>query len=373
MIRKVKIENFKSVQSLELELGRLNVFIGENGCGKTNILEAIAIGSAAVENKVDNEFLTTRGIRVTEFKFMTSAFDLNDEEITVSFESEKKQVLHCQIDFGKQEWETSLSGDGIGFLSSKTYDLFGKANFSNLEKLDKELAKALSLRQSFIDESHTVPFLIFAPENTYLRNFQEEGQILPLGIRGEGLFKHLTTLFKEQPEAFAAIKKQLEIIDWFEDMDIPKDLWPYERRIAIRDRFLHPELQFFDQRSSNEGFLFLLFYFTLFVSDRTPKFFAIDNIDSALNPKLCSRLVQTLSKLAAEHNKQAIVTTHNPSILDGLDLDDPEQRLFVIYRNADGHTVANRVEKKQPLNGSENVRLSEAFIRGYLGGLPKNF
>ncbi len=156
-------------------------------------------------------------------------------------------------------------------------------------------------------------------------------------------------------------------------MDIPKDLWPYERRIAIRDRFLHPDLQFFDQRSSNEGFLYLLFYFTLFISERTPKFFAIDNIDNALNPKLCSKLIETLSKLAADHDKQAIVTTHNPSILDGLDLDDPEQRLFVIYRNADGHTVARRVEKKQPLNGAESIRLSEAFIRGYLGGLPKNF
>ncbi|MCY7330107.1 MAG: ATP-binding protein, partial [Saprospiraceae bacterium] len=130
----------------------------------------------------------------------------------------------------------------------------------------------------------------------------------------------------------------------------------------------------FGLRSSNEGFLYLMFYFTLFISEFTPGFFAIDNIDNALNPKLCSKLIETLAQLAKEHDKQAIVTTHNPAILDGLNLDDDDQRLFVIYRNADGHTTAKRVQKKERLNGStESIRLSEAFIRGYLGGIPKNF
>ena len=47
MIDKITIKNFKSVVDLELNLGRFNVLIGENGCGKSNILEGIAVGSAA--------------------------------------------------------------------------------------------------------------------------------------------------------------------------------------------------------------------------------------------------------------------------------------------------------------------------------------
>ncbi len=47
MIRKIIIKNFKSIAGLSLELGRFNVLIGGNGSGKTNILEAIALGSAA--------------------------------------------------------------------------------------------------------------------------------------------------------------------------------------------------------------------------------------------------------------------------------------------------------------------------------------
>jgi len=134
-----------------------------------------------------------------------------------------------------------------------------------------------------------------------------------------------------------------------------------------------PHLEYFDQRSANEGFLYLLFYFTLFISPYTPNFFAIDNIDNALNPKLGAELIRQLTTIAKENGKQAILTTHNPAILDGLDLTDDDQRLFTIYRNADGHTVAKRVKPPKKVKGVETIRLSEAYIRGYLGGIPKNF
>ncbi|HEY9297647.1 MAG TPA: AAA family ATPase [Phormidium sp.] len=45
MIQEIGIENYKSIQELKIELGRITVLIGENGCGKTNILEAIALSS----------------------------------------------------------------------------------------------------------------------------------------------------------------------------------------------------------------------------------------------------------------------------------------------------------------------------------------
>lgn len=380
MIKKVKIENFKSVQNLELELGRVNVLIGENGCGKTNVLEAIAIGSAATENKLGNEFLFARGVRITDPQFMTSAFDTKfaNRGIVITFQDEKHLRYSFFVSYQKNIWTVRIDEeDKIKIIAEE----FNNSK-SDLEKfilahplyvLGKERAAFEKKWEKFIFDNLPSPFLIFTPENSKLRQFQEEGQILPLGIGGQGLFKHLVTLYKEYPAYFEKIKKQLEIIDWFEDLQVPADLMFTERRMNIKDRFLHPDLQFFDQRSANEGFLYLLFYFTLFISDSTPKFFAIDNIDNALNPKLCSKLIHTLSQLAKEHQKQVIITTHNPSILDGLDLDDDDQRLFVIYRNADGHTIAKRVQKKEQVNGAESVRLSEAFIRGYLGGLPKNF
>ena len=213
-------------------------------------------------------------------------------------------------------------------------------------------------------------FLIYSPENSSLRTFEEEGQIQPLGAKGEGLHKLLRVL-NMSPDKINEIKQKLELIDWFDDFKVPNS--DLERVVQIKDRYLDKELPYFNQRSSNEGFLFLMFYFALFISDDTPKFFAIDNIENALNPKLCTKLIQELVELAKKYDKQVIFTTHNPAILDGLDLHDDEQRLFTIYRNIYGHTKVERIFAPQPLEDEEPVPLSEAFMNGYIGGLPDNF
>ncbi len=43
VLPKLKIENFKSIENLELECGRINIFIGKPNSGKSNILEAIGL------------------------------------------------------------------------------------------------------------------------------------------------------------------------------------------------------------------------------------------------------------------------------------------------------------------------------------------
>jgi AAA15 family ATPase/GTPase len=353
MIQKVSIENYKSIVGLEMELGRVNVLIGENGCGKTNILEAIALGSAAEAGVLDDEFLAAKGVRLTEPRLMRSAFD--EKSI------DKDVIIRFELPGFKSSRFISNSNTPFSQWKQGEPDQYGQG-----ERIKITPGHELRLTYDILKE-----FRIYAPENYFLRRFEEDTQNKPLGIRGEGLFKLLATTAQETPEQIGEIKKNLDLIDWFENFDIPDNLQFTERRIRIKDRYMEEGLQYIDQRSSNEGFLYLLFYIALFVSNYTPKFFAIDNIENALNPVLCRRLMEILIKLAKEHNKQVILTTHNPGILDGLNLNDDEQRLFVISRNTLGHTKALRIKQKPSTNGHEPVRLSEQFLRGYIGGIPQ--
>ncbi len=346
MIKEIKIENFKSIESLNLELGRLNVFIGANGSGKSNILEAIAVGQATLENKLDGEFLFARGVRVLDDSYTPSMFEVNNDNPTIiTFKNEEQTTIKIY----KGGWEIQEPFDS----TSQQTETIRDENRIKSRKFNKA--------------NEYQPFLIYAPENTYLRNFVEEGQMKPIGVRGEGLFNHIIKTFKEKPAYFDKINEYLKVLDWFDGVEIPNNLIFTERRLDFKDSNL--AVDYIDQRSVNEGALFLLFYFTVFMSDKTPKFFAIDNIDTALNPKLGSQLIKILAQLAEEHGKQVILTTHNPAILDGLNLNDDMQRLFVISRNAEGHTKALRIEKEPIENGKPNVKLSEQFLRGYIGGL----
>jgi AAA15 family ATPase/GTPase len=402
MITEIQIENFKSIQTLKMNLGRVNVFVGENGCGKSNILEAIALASAAGP-RLDNEVLTPRGIRVVEPQFMRSAFDEENLTEPIKISLKEGKDFECSIELNHDNkpyssWSSKVSTnrDEDLFDLNLTEDLrkaIEKDSFFLLsDELKVYLADILESGEGVPSETVKVfqdhlkflkllptrmilkGFLIYSPENTSLRKLDEEGQIEPLGIKGEGLFKLLKVISaNKNPDQINEIKEKIRLLDWFDGFEIPQGLYESERRIQIKDRYLDENLSFFDQRSSNEGFLFLLFYFTLFISDYTPKFFAIDNIDASLNPKLCTKLIKELVKLAYEHDKQVIFTTHNPAILDGLNLDDDNQRLFVIHRNALGHTKAKRILKSQPLEGQKTIKMSESFMRGYIGGLPEGF
>ncbi len=379
-IRSFHVENFKSLASLDLELGRVNVLIGENGCGKSNILEAIAFTSAGLNKKLDHEYLASRGIRATDAQFMFSAFERSQPSgikasVGVTSGNVERFFLSTSPDQTDSRW-VSLQ-EPTEEKDARFAQLVRETKTTRPDQLERSefeafLERVAALRLEGLDS--LADFLIYSPENSALRTFQAEGQILPLGIRGEGLFALLKTLNKsdEGRTALARIATELELLDWFRAIDLSGDLAPGERTLRIGDRYLAEKL-LFDQRSANEGFLFLLFYFALCISPGTPRFFAIDNVDASLNPKLCEELTRRLVRLAKEHDKQIILTTHNPAVLDGLDLGDDEQRLLVVHRNRKGHTKVRRIEKPTVAEGATPVRLSEAFLRGYLGGLPKNF
>lgn len=433
MLRSVIAQNYKSLAFTNVDVGIFNVLIGENGAGKSNFLEIIASYSAIIANSFTNEFLLSRGIRVAEHKSIFSCFKNKSKEnthiaifdhnniackITICLnENDPYSPLEYDISFMQKSLDDS---DGVEVYNLKEMEdslldqkiletieeKYGSPNsfvekinerldylikirdsndYDNLESADENLQKIMKYINQLASIKKTIKnyktpktdsisdFVIFSPELSSLRNFSTESQIEPLGVNGEGLFKLLQVMQEHEPENFQKVCETVEMFQWVEKIIIEKDSSNLENRIKIIDRFMGREI---DHRSANEGFLFVLFYTALFSSKFTPKCFAVDNIDASLNPKLCRVLIKELVKLANENDKQTFVTTHNPAILDGLDLHDDEQRLFVVERDDEGATQLRRVgvdDLPKPKRNGETIKLSEAFMRGHLGGLPTNF
>jgi predicted ATPase len=100
MISNVTIKNYKSIVDVSLPLGRFHLLIGANGCGKSNILEGIALGAAAHADKLDYEYFANRGIRIVQPHFMLPAFEGMDAEgIRLSFDND--HVLSYDIYYNK--------------------------------------------------------------------------------------------------------------------------------------------------------------------------------------------------------------------------------------------------------------------------------
>ena len=368
MIDSIRIRNYKSIVDLTLELGRFNVIIGTNGCGKSNILEAITMGALAISDNADLGRLATYGIRVTEPDMMVNAFedtdDIWNEHIQLEIAGDNKKWntdLALSYDEKWNKWEKS---------EPKAYKIISQNYESEHGEVSDKTVPYKEYHQLYkelIDKPTFRSFLTYSPNESVMREMVRTVTVYPLGVHGEGLFQYLK-LTKTQ-SLFPIINEGLKMLDWFEGISPADDLLSNEFDVTITDKYLKETLHSFDQRSTNEGFLYLLFYLTLFNSQDTPPFFAVDNIETSFNPGLCQNLTRYLTNVSQNNDKQAIITTHNPYVLDGLDLSDDEQRLFVCRRDIDGHTRIERVKYRE----DRKMSLSELWMSGLIGALPENF
>ena len=415
MISSITIKNFKSVVDVTMPIGRFNLMIGANGCGKSNILEGIALGAAASSDKLEYEYFANRGIRVVEPRFMLPAFDdIEAKDVFIELVDDEYKKSSFRVFYNNDakpaRWQTDSMDikSIIDYLNEKIISLNEKGNkqdylesiinhsdlvdiqsrfFGTREEIDalenamtkvekedqkKMRVKAPKWEFAMMTINPAIKqFIIYSLEESKLRKSDDSNRIYPLGRHGEGLFAYLKQL-AQRPDAleiFEEIKENLKVLDWFDDLKIPEAQLSNEFNLQLKDCYLAETINLFDQRSTNEGFLYLLFYLTLVISDETPRFFAIENIDTAFNPKLCREVTRRLIELARKHDKQIIATTHNAAVLDGLNLNDDDVRLHVVRRTIDGYTKTNRIT----LNEDMTISLSEAWQKGLIGGLPDNF
>ena len=152
--------------------------------------------------------------------------------------------------------------------------------------------------------------------------------------------------------------------------------------LYFRDQFMTEGRNELSAYNSSEGTLYLLFISVLLLHRRTPKIFALDNVDNALNPALRSSCLGTLIKCVCgpDYRQQHIgpdqvfLTSDNPTAIDAFDIFDPDQQIFVVSRDQSGLTQVTRLQPPDGVSRAEWVKrssgrkLSQLWIDGQIKG-----
>jgi predicted ATPase len=392
MLKTIYVNGFKSLRDFELELGDVNVLIGANGSGKSNILEAIGVLSAAAGGRIDDESLMRRGVRPGLPGLYKSSFqrDRTPPHISLSAHSSEASYdvsLLNPLKDPKPAWkfktENFNRGAQIivrrGVRQKKNYDPFHGLAALKAVDLDKQDPAGLLLKT-------LQAYAIYTPNTTTLRGVGPDPQTRePVGLGGGRLataLNELQMLADENEHMEMALEDILSCMDWVERFDTstganellspsvprPKRIVRFTDRYMVKDR---NTLTAFD---ASEGVLYMLFAAVLALSPSAPAFLAIDNLDHALNPRLVRRLSSLLCKWVLDTDrKQMIFTAHNPAVIDGLDLQNDRIRLFVVDRDNLGHSRAKRVTMSAELKRLAEEKdwpLSRLWMMGHIGGMP---
>jgi energy-coupling factor transporter ATP-binding protein EcfA2 len=392
MITKISVLSFKSLENVEIELGNLNVFVGANGSGKSNLLEAIGVLSAAADGKVTDQTLLQRGVRPGVPKLYKSAFPSRQQPSHIYFSGSSTEAhydvsLNNPMTDPSPSWrfKTELLERGGVKLASRGPNLKNNPNTENglaaLKAVElKEDDPALSLMRRLQN------YVIYSPTTPVLRGVAPETQPRqPLGLSGgrlpEAVHELLVGRFENEP-AKKVCQDVLQIIDWAKGYGIALatalPLSPAasssSKVIRFTDKYMKPGRNVLSGYDASEGSLFALFLAVLAIHPKAPSFCAVDNADHGLNPGLATVLMKHFADwvLSSKDQRQILMTSHNPAVLDGLPLQDDRVRLFTVDRDNLGKTIVKRVVINEKLlkMADKGWTLSRLWTNKLIGGMP---
>ena len=395
IIDNITIKGFKSIQDQTISLGQMNVLIGTNGAGKSNFLEALAMLSSSAEGGIDYQKLSRKGARLSSHEIFRSAFKNKTRRDTFKLnvgmnEYEYKMRINATNDFSYSSETFTKSNNKIAGRSNRGATLHNKS----INKLAQNKS-ILGILQSFDNSYNPIidslkDFAIYSPSTPILRGVAEDKTFHePLGLYGGGLAKALVNIIDSTNKNGKELKRFFKLLDWFQSIGVTSNINPNvvpEQNllgnivVRYRDEFMKKNFNELYAYDVSEGALYILFVLILLIHEDSPDIFALDNIDSTLNPGLIKQLMIHITEILSEHpEKQIFLTTHNPTTLDAIDLFNNNHRLFVVSRSETGQTELKRIEPPENTTKEEweqkyfGLKLSEIWLSGAIGGMPKGF
>ena len=195
MLERLKILRFKSIKELELEFGQVNLFIGGNGTGKTNALEAIGLMSACLGRGLGDSDLGSKGLRRTPPELMTSSFKYGSLPSTLELHGTFAKGIEYRVVLKSAENEPLLRfySEISDYQRTRIFDReerFLNADFFDPNRGIWDQIKATSdIPPEVGDEfSKYSQYVIYTPQTDFLRG-RQSGRVdtPPVGLHGEGL------------------------------------------------------------------------------------------------------------------------------------------------------------------------------------------
>ncbi len=353
MIKKLTVKNYKSLKDIELELGKFNVLIGPNASGKSNLLDCLAFISEIAQGTVDGS-LTGRG----GYERVVFGGEKENVGLSIDFtrDNETAQFFISISDKGIDEERLSI-GDVVE-IDRHLNDIKKRLDTGEYEKVGADTWIAAIYYYSLKNKEYLSSWRLYNFITSEMRHTDSAKRNLILDKNGGNLAQVLLSLHNERPKTFDKIEDMLkQAIPQIDELLTPltEDGKTY---VAIREKgFDSP----FDYFQVSDGTLKLLAYITAITANE-PKLICFEEPENFIHPRLFELWVEILKR----SDKQIILSTHSPYLVDWVDPED-----VIIVEKKGQETVTSRIRESDKLRGHlEEMGLGELTYSGEVCGVP---
>lgn len=362
MIELIRISNYKSIRNLVLPLQKLNVLIGSNGAGKSNLISFFELAKAIIEARFGSYTLEKGGIDNLLYQgrkvsdFIKGLLDFNNTN-AFFFELRPAQSNKGYIE------ETGDYFNNRNF-DSKNYDLWHKTKWDSAVEesclLTNPRWRAGYIRGYF--KSFTIYHFHDTSSKSPMRGECDINDNDFLRDNGSNLAAYLYRLQQTDDKAFRLIE------------GVIRSIAPYFKKFTLKPNHTNPTKisleweevnsdMYLNGYSFSDGTLRFIALATLLLQTNSPEVIIIDEPELGLHPAAINKFAEMVKK--ASFKSQIILSTQSTNLVNCF---EPEN--IIVVDREDNQSVFNRLSNEELavwLNEYE-YSLSDIWEKNLIGG-----
>jgi predicted ATPase len=343
MVTSIKIENFRCLRNVEVEMKNFNVLVGPNDSGKTSFLDAFKVLQNITHEPIEN-WVVRKDNNSNLSELLYHIWQQNsDTQISIRVEWEKE--TYYQVSFGIKSSRPTLDKELV-VVKGREIPYNGSGGpMPNQSSINSQLLQ----HGSPIELRNINEILHNIKQHSFLAHrlrLPTPPRIIEDGLEadGFGLAGYMAALKLQEDDIFARILQDLHTaIPRIKTINAVHNVQRncYEISFTNTDSGIKVPAS-----ACSDGVLLFLAYLTLLYSPCPPSILLIEEPENGVHPRRLKSIVHYLRKLSQTEvngkTPQIILTTHSPYLLDYVEASE----VLVFHRNQqDGATAIQRLSK----------------------------
>lgn len=360
-LEKLTIKGFKSIREQTLELDQLNVFIGGNGVGKSNLIGAFRFLHEVINQRLA-KYVATRGSADSILHFGRKTTP--QMEFLLEFGERSTSNSYRLVIDGTEEGGLVIANETSYYHERERYSAPYSnfiSKYSNESKLRDD--DHISARQVTKDlDSYRVYHFHDTSETAAVKGVCDLEDNQTLRPQAENLAAFLYFLQEKHPDHFSLIE------------DTVKQIAPFFGRFQLKPSRLNESKirlewieaghdGYFNATSLSDGTLRFICLATLLLQPDLPSIVLLDEPELGLHPAAVALLADLLS--AASERTQVIVGTQSVTLINQL---TPDQ-LWTVNREGD-QSVFQKLAQTDYSDWLDDYALGELWEKNLIKARP---
>lgn len=365
MIERVLLNNYKSIKSADIRLGRINLLLGGNGAGKSNFISVFDL-LLAVYNQRLGEYVLRHG----GTNRMLYNGSKESDEISMLFDFDNTNTLYLKLQPSQETAKLFVAESGDYFnCNNDTTKNYGSAwNYKRWDNMAEEsrildsrtwrsgyLKKDLKGVQvyHFHDTSRTAPM-------RGMSNINDNEGLRP---DGSNLAACLYKMQQLNPQSFLRLE------------GVVRSIAPYFKRFKLQPNAFDENMilmqweaedtdSYFDSYSFSDGTIRFIALATLLMHEDRPSTIIIDEPELGLHPFAIVKLAALVRNASVD--SQIIMASQSTNLINQF---EPEN--VIVVDREDGQTVFKNLNSEELDVWLDSYSIGDIWEKNLIGGLPR--